>query len=156
MQAHQGFLRAFNSVTSATQTKNNIMEAWTTMSGVPAEAVTRWEALLPVWAGPCAHTPCASGRAAAPSNAPLSLPQGALAACRVLCAGFSLGAALATLCGPWAQGSVVQAQVEVVTGGSPRVFNPAAAAYYDKNVRNVYRVVNNKDIVPSLPPAQSG
>ncbi len=69
MQAHQGFLRAFNSVTNATQTKNNIMEAWTTMSGVPAEAVTRWGALLPVWAGPCAHTPCASGRAAAPSNA---------------------------------------------------------------------------------------
>ena len=53
-------------------------------------------------------------------------------------------------------GTVVQAQVEVVTGGSPRVFNPAAAAYYDKNVRNVYRIVNNKDIVPSLPPAQSG
>ena len=51
---------------------------------------------------------------------------------------------------------MVQAQVEVVTGGSPRVFNPAAAAYYDKNVRNVYRIVNNKDIVPSLPPAQSG
>ena len=24
-------------------------------------------------------------------------------ACRVLCAGFSLGAALATLCGPWAK-----------------------------------------------------
>ena len=44
MQAHQGFLRAFNSVTNATQTKNNIMQAWTTMSGVPAEAVTRWGA----------------------------------------------------------------------------------------------------------------
>ena len=63
MQAHQGFLRAFNSVTNATQTKNNIMEAWTTMSGVPAEAVTRWGGLLPVRACPRAHQTCASGRA---------------------------------------------------------------------------------------------
>lgn len=52
--------------------------------------------------------------------------------------------------------NVVQAYVEVVTGGSPRVFNPAAAAWYDENVPNVHRVVNNKDIVPSLPPSTVG
>lgn len=51
---------------------------------------------------------------------------------------------------------MVQAYVEVVTGGSPRVFNPAAAAWYDENVPNVHRVVNNKDIVPSLPPSTVG
>lgn len=51
---------------------------------------------------------------------------------------------------------MVQAHVEVVTGGSPRVFNPAAAAWYDKNIQNVYRIVNNKDIVPSLPPSSLG
>ncbi len=39
----------------------------------------------------------------------------------------------------------------MVTAGSPRVFNPAAAAWYDANVQYNYRLVNNKDIVPSLP-----
>lgn len=51
---------------------------------------------------------------------------------------------------------VMQAKVEVVTGGSPRVFNPAAAAWYDNHIQNVYRLVNNKDIVPSLPPTAVG
>ena len=51
---------------------------------------------------------------------------------------------------------VMQAHVEVVTGGSPRVFNPAAATWYDNNIQNVYRIVNNKDIVPSLPPSRLG
>lgn len=46
---------------------------------------------------------------------------------------------------------MVQAKVEVVTAGSPRVFNPAGAAWYDANVGNTYRIVNNKDIVPSVP-----
>ena len=53
-------------------------------------------------------------------------------------------------------GAMTQAHVEVVTGGSPRVFNPAAAAWYDSNIQNVYRIVNNKDIVPSLPPSTVG
>ena len=108
----------------------------------------------------------------------------------MLCSGFSLGAALATLCGPWAQATFPnvspavaapprcfcklitasaaldvpsrldccpkQAVVEVVTAGSPRVFNPAAAQWYDAQVQNNYRVVNNKDIVPSLPLAKLG
>nr|QOL01096.1 putative extracellular protein CSOL_025 [Pseudococcomyxa simplex] len=69
----------------------------------------------------------------------------------VLCSGFSLGAALATLCGPWAQATFPNAKVQVVTAGSPRVFNPAAASWYDANVEYNYRLVNNKDIVPSLP-----
>ena len=58
----------------------------------------------------CAHTMCLwqgcgaqQCHAQACVSGPLALPQGAPAACRVLCAGFSLGAALATLCGPWAQ-----------------------------------------------------
>ena len=49
-----------------------------------------------------------------------------------------------------------QAIVEVVTAGSPRVFNPAAAKWYNAQVQNNYRLVNNKDIVPSLPFAQMG
>ncbi|CAL8466758.1 g6294 [Coccomyxa elongata] len=70
---------------------------------------------------------------------------------KVLCSGFSLGAALATLCAPWAQATFPNAEVQVVTAGSPRVFNPAAAAWYDANIQHNYRLVNNKDIVPSLP-----
>ena len=46
--------------------------------------------------------------------------------------------------------------MEVVTAGSPRVFNPAAAKWYNVQVQNNYRMVNNKDIVPSLPFAQMG
>ena len=45
----------------------------------------------------------------------------------------------------------MQAVVQVVTAGSPRIFNPAAAEWYDANVKSNYRIVNNKDIVPSLP-----
>ena len=46
--------------------------------------------------------------------------------------------------------------MEIVTGGSPRVLNPEAAEWYDENVQNYYRMVNNKDIVPSLPPHRVG
>ena len=49
-----------------------------------------------------------------------------------------------------------QADVQVVTAGSPRVFNPAAAAWYDANIQHNYRLVNNKDIVPSLPQESFG
>ena len=41
----------------------------------------------------------------------------------------------------------------MVTSGSPRLFNPAAAAWYDSYVGagNYLRLVNNRDIVPSMP-----
>ncbi len=47
----------------------------------------------------------------------------------------------------------VQAVVKVVTSGSPRLFNPAAAAWYDRymGAGSVLRLVNNRDVVPSLP-----
>lgn len=68
----------------------------------------------------------------------------------------------ATLCGRkamhWVHLGIClsQAEVEVVTAGSPRVFNPAAAQWYDANVLQNFRFVNNKDVVPSLPYANSG
>ena len=43
MQAHQGFLRAFNSVTNSTAHKNNVLKAWKDMSNVPPEKVTRYK-----------------------------------------------------------------------------------------------------------------
>ncbi len=43
VQAHQGFLRAFNSVTNTTGHRNNILKAWKDMSSVPPEQVTRYD-----------------------------------------------------------------------------------------------------------------
>ncbi len=50
-------------------------------------------------------------------------------------------------------GCAVQAVVKVVTSGSPRLFNPAAATWYDRymGAGSVLRLVNNRDVVPSLP-----
>ena len=50
-------------------------------------------------------------------------------------------------------GIVLQAVVKVITSGSPRLFNPTAAAWYDRymGVGNYIRLVNNRDVVPSLP-----
>ena len=47
----------------------------------------------------------------------------------------------------------MQAVVKVITSGSPRLFNPAAAAWYDRymGAGNYIRLVNNRDVVPSLP-----
>ncbi|CAL8467272.1 g6809 [Coccomyxa elongata] len=72
----------------------------------------------------------------------------------VLCIGHSLGAALATLCGPWAKSTFPNAKVIVFHSGSPRVFSPAAFEWWDSEIGadNSYRVVNNMDVVPSLPP----
>ncbi|KAK9841859.1 hypothetical protein WJX81_007817 [Elliptochloris bilobata] len=71
----------------------------------------------------------------------------------VLCSGHSLGAALATLCGAWAKAIYPNAVVKVITSGSPRLFNSAAAAWYDRymGAGNYIRLVNNRDVVPSMP-----
>ena len=47
-----------------------------------------------------------------------------------------------------------QAKIYAYLGGSPQVFNPAGAQWYNDvvGVSNVYRVINNKDIVPDGPP----
>ena len=47
-----------------------------------------------------------------------------------------------------------QAKVIVYHSGSPRVFSPSAFEWWDKEIGadNSYRVVNNMDVVPSLPP----
>ena len=48
----------------------------------------------------------------------------------------------------------VQAKVIVFHSGSPRVFSPAVSEWWDTEIGadNSYRVVNNADVVPSLPP----
>ena len=48
---------------------------------------------------------------------------------------------------------LLQAVVKVITSGSPRLFNPTAAAWYDRymGAGNYIRLVNNRDVVPSLP-----
>ena len=108
VQAHQGFLRAFNSVTNSTAHKNNILKAWKDMSNVPPEKVTRYEILITqgvsICFSPLSVMVCElhvkPPALAAESG---SVPEQPQPMCRVLCAGFSLGAALATMCGPWAK-----------------------------------------------------
>ena len=53
--------------------------------------------------------------------------------------------------------SGAQAAVTTVVTGAPRVFNPAAAAWYDAlmGATTTTRIVNNMDVVPSLPPEMS-
>lgn len=45
-------------------------------------------------------------------------------------------------------------KVTVYHSGSPRVFNPKGASWWNDliGLTNSYRVVNNQDIIPSLPP----
>jgi Lipase (class 3) len=68
----------------------------------------------------------------------------------ILTTGHSLGAALATLC------SFELAQKEEKSFnwnfGSPRVGNLEFVDMYKKLVPNTFRVVNNKDLIPHLPP----
>ncbi len=44
--------------------------------------------------------------------------------------------------------------VTVYHSGSPRVFDPKGAAWWNNliGLNNSYRVVNNMDVIPSLPP----
>ena len=44
----------------------------------------------------------------------------------------------------------------VYTFGQPRVGNDAFAAYYANKLPNTFRVINNADIVPHLPPTTAG
>lgn len=71
--------------------------------------------------------------------------------------GHSLGAALATLAALRLQTTPMVDVVQVVTFGSPRVFDEAAAHAYEKQLgARTYRVVNNQDIVTEVPLTNMG
>ena len=66
---------------------------------------------------------------------------------RVDCIGHSLGGGIATLCGVWASETWPQADVRVVTFGSPKVGNSDFAQGVLAVVGRTYRVVNELDEV---------
>eukprot|EP01027_Heterolobosea_sp_BB2_P004818 GEZU01007414.1.p1 GENE.GEZU01007414.1~~GEZU01007414.1.p1 ORF type:complete len:300 (-),score=60.67 GEZU01007414.1:129-1028(-) len=66
--------------------------------------------------------------------------------------GHSLGAALATLCAADLAGNRNIRVSQFYNFGSPRVGNDAFVTFFVSNVPNAYRVVNEDDPVPHLPP----
>ena len=68
--------------------------------------------------------------------------------------GHSLGAALATLAAvDLVEESIVpRSKMTVYHFGSPRVGNDGFASFYKDLVPHTFRLVNERDIVPSLPP----
>lgn len=74
----------------------------------------------------------------------------------VLLTGHSLGAALSTLCALDLVEQKIAANVSVINFGNPRVGNDGFADYFNTRIPNAIRVVNNRDIVPALPPRLFG
>jgi predicted lipase len=69
--------------------------------------------------------------------------------------GHSLGGALATIVSIHYLNlyeSLNQDNIYVYTFGSPRVGNLNFSMYFEKNIKNTYRIVNRYDIIPHLPP----
>ena len=77
---------------------------------------------------------------------------------RLLVTGHSLGAAMGTLAALDLQRAfnLSADDVRVVTAGSPRVGNQAFARYYRSRVPQTTRLVNGRDLVPTLPPTRVG
>ncbi|GAQ83897.1 hypothetical protein KFL_001670080 [Klebsormidium nitens] len=77
---------------------------------------------------------------------------------KVFNAGHSLGGALATLGAIWAGEQFPQADVSMINAGAPRVGNPAFVGFFDGRIAlgRRYRMVNNQDVVPSIPTALQG
>jgi len=72
---------------------------------------------------------------------------------KVLVTGHSLGGALAVLAALDVRQSVPDKQVSCYTFGSPKVGDPAFADYYSNLVPDTFRIVNDADIIPTIPPA---
>ncbi|KAJ9445152.1 Lipase [Diplonema papillatum] len=73
---------------------------------------------------------------------------------QICCTGHSLGGALAMLMAYWIKKEVKRRGTEkivVYTFGSPRVGNAAFAETYDHAIPHSFRVVNQCDIVPTVP-----
>eukprot|EP00887_Chlorella_sp_A99_P002580 scaffold6.g2580.t1 len=77
---------------------------------------------------------------------------GGAAPTRVICAGHSLGGAVATLVSVWAALQWPAADVRCFSFGSPKVGNSKFVRAYQTLVGMRVRVVNGADPVPNLPP----
>ena len=70
--------------------------------------------------------------------------------------GHGLGGAFAIIAALDIKDFLQQGVDYVYTFGQPRVGNDALATYYSQNLPNTYRVINNADLVPHLPPTTAG
>jgi triacylglycerol lipase len=66
--------------------------------------------------------------------------------------GYSLGGAVAILAAASLAEGRLRGQLRVYTYATPRVGDPAFARAYDGLVPRTYRVVNQADLIPNLPP----
>jgi predicted lipase len=71
---------------------------------------------------------------------------------RVVTAGHSLGGALAILAAMDIKLNVPGKQITCYTFGGPKVGDPIFAKAYDKLVPDTYRIVNDADVIPTIPP----
>ncbi|KAJ9451980.1 Phospholipase A1-II 1 [Diplonema papillatum] len=71
---------------------------------------------------------------------------------RVVCAGHSMGGALATLAAYSVKKAHPSLWVSLYSFGTPRIGNPAFCKKFDKIVPDAYRVTNPADPVPNHPP----
>lgn len=77
---------------------------------------------------------------------------------RLVVTGHSLGGAMAYLAALDLQKSfdISKSEIRVVTVGSPRVGNQMFAKFFSRMIPQSTRLVNNLDIVPTMPPMREG
>lgn len=71
---------------------------------------------------------------------------------KVIIYGHSLGGAIATLCAVDINYNFPGTDIGVITTGSPKVGNNAFISSYNRRIPDTVRIVNGRDIVPSIPP----
>ncbi|KMZ69273.1 Lipase [Zostera marina] len=70
----------------------------------------------------------------------------------IIVTGHSMGGAMATFCALDLTINNGMDDVQLMTFGQPRVGNAAFASHFSQHVPNTFRVTNNNDMVPHLPP----
>ncbi|XP_027365706.1 lipase-like isoform X1 [Abrus precatorius] len=71
---------------------------------------------------------------------------------QIIATGHSMGGAMASFCGLDLTVNQHAKNVQVMTFGQPRIGNAAFASLYHKLVPNTFRITNDHDVVPHLPP----
>ncbi|XP_058076568.1 lipase-like isoform X2 [Magnolia sinica] len=73
----------------------------------------------------------------------------------IIVTGHSMGGAIASFCALDLTVNHGAQDVQLMTFGQPRIGNSAFASYFSKHVPNAFRVTNEHDMVPHLPPYYS-